>query len=91
MFEFYSWILPPLEVLYKGPHKKNTVANLCFIRKPYQRILTLILNVAVSSVSDPDWIWIQSGQWMRIPEDKNEPKNKKSLEISCFEVLGVLF
>jgi hypothetical protein len=33
-------------------------------------------------------IWIQSGQLIRIQEGKKEEKKK---EISCFEVLDVLF
>jgi hypothetical protein len=43
------------------------------------------------SVSDPDWIRIQSGQWIRIrirnwePEAKNDPQKKK--KIKKFHVL----
>ncbi len=31
-----------------------------------------------SSVSDldTDWIWLQSGQWIRIQEDKDDPQKK---------------
>jgi hypothetical protein len=44
-------------------------------------------------------IWIQSDQWIRIrnqdpdPEGKNDPQKqkKKNKEISCFEVLDVVF
>jgi hypothetical protein len=36
-------------------------------------------------------IRIQSGQWIRIQEGKNDLKNRKSSEISCFELLDVLF
>jgi hypothetical protein len=48
--------------------------------------------------SDPNWIRIQSGQWIRIrirnpvQEGKNDPqKKKKLLENSCLEVLDVLY
>jgi hypothetical protein len=48
--------------------------------------------------SDPDWIRIQSGQWIRIrirnPDSagqKRPKKLKKKEKISCFEVLDVLF
>jgi hypothetical protein len=42
--------------------------------------------------SDPDWFRIQSGQWIRIQEGKNDPqKIGKFFEMSCFEVLEVLF
>jgi hypothetical protein len=49
------------------------------------------------SGSDPNWIRIQSGQWIRIririririQEVKIDPQKKK--KISCFEVLDVLF
>ncbi len=46
------------------------------------------------SVSDPkpDCIRIQSGQWIPMQEGKNDPKNRKKFQISCFEVLAhVLF
>jgi hypothetical protein len=51
-------------------------------------------------VSDPDWIRIQSGQWIRkrIRNPDPDPGGQKlttrvetNLEISCFEVLDVLF
>ncbi len=46
-----------------------------------------------NSVSDPDWIRIQLGQWIRIciRKGKISHKNKKSYEILCFEVVDVLF
>jgi hypothetical protein len=45
----------------------------------------------IFSVSDPDpdWIQIQSGQWIRIRIQ--EGKNRKNYEIACFEVPDVLF
>jgi hypothetical protein len=37
-------------------------------------------------------IRIQSGQWIRIQEGKNDPqKIEKKKNISCFEVLDILF
>jgi hypothetical protein len=43
-------------------------------------------------VADPDpyWIRIQSGQWIRM-RAKITHKSRKNLEISCSEVLDVLF
>jgi hypothetical protein len=47
-----------------------------------------------SGGADPDWIRIQSGQWIQIQirfqECRNDPQ-KKYQEILCFEVLDVLF
>ncbi len=38
---------------------------------------------------DPDWIRIQSGQWIRIQEDKNDPqKLKKNCKSSYFLSVG---
>jgi hypothetical protein len=45
------------------------------------------LDPRISSVSDLDWIRIQSGQWIRIriKKGKNDPqKIEKSPEFSCF-------
>jgi hypothetical protein len=56
-------------------------------------------HFAMVSVSDPD-PWIQSGQWIRIRILNPDPvsggqklltKVEKNVEISCFEVLDVLF
>jgi hypothetical protein len=41
--------------------------------------------------TDPNWIRIQSGQWIRIQEGKNDTKSRKNLTISSFEVLYGLF
>ncbi len=50
------------------------------------------------NVLDPDWIRIQSGQWIRIrnldPDpggQKGPTKVEKNQGISCFEALDVLF
>ncbi len=40
---------------------------------------------------DPDWIRIQSGQWIQIQEGKNDPQKLKKNFNSCFEVLDGLF
>jgi hypothetical protein len=41
---------------------------------------------------DPYWIRIKWGAWFRIEEGKNDPeKIENGLQISCFEVLDVLF
>jgi hypothetical protein len=44
----------------------------------------------------PGWIWILSGQWIQIRNPDPDPGGQKlptkiSQEISCFEVLDVLF
>jgi hypothetical protein len=50
-----------------------------------------MLTVCVSVADlDHDWIRMQLGLWTRIQEGKNDPQ-KKSLQISCFEVLDILF
>jgi hypothetical protein len=37
---------------------------------------------------DPDWIWIRSGQWIRIQEGKNDPKSDKNIKkVTKFHVL----
>jgi hypothetical protein len=62
------------------------------LHSPHARLHThTYIGPHIISVSDPDWIRIQSGQWfrIRIQEDKNEPKKLKI--ISCFDVLDVLF
>jgi hypothetical protein len=33
-----------------------------------------------SCVSDQNWIQIQSGQWIRIQEGKNDPQKKKKVK-----------
>ena len=47
----------------------------------------------MSSVSDsdpdPDWIRIQSGQWIR--EGRNDPQKQKKVKKFHVEVLDVLF
>jgi hypothetical protein len=51
-------------------------------------------DILYSRVSDPDpdWIRIQSGQWIRNQEGKNDPQKKKKIcKSSCFEVLDGLF
>ncbi len=43
---------------------------------------------------DPDWIPIQSGQWIRIRNSDPDPgghKSRKKFKSSCFEVLNGLF
>jgi hypothetical protein len=36
---------------------------------------------------DPNWMRIQSGQWIRIQEGKNDPQKKKKKNIKIFQVL----
>jgi hypothetical protein len=58
-------------------------------------LFSIVIRV---SDPDPDWIRIQSGQWIRIQNSDPDPGGQKmshkkgeNLEISCFEVLDVLF
>ena len=54
-----NWYL----IFKNGP---NTNGNKCWISKSKS------LTGLESSVSEPDWIQIQSGQWIRIQEGKND-------------------
>jgi hypothetical protein len=51
------------------------------------------MEVFGSSVLDPDWSRLQSGQWIRIriKREKSPTKIEKNKEILFFEVLDVLF
>ncbi len=62
----------------------------------YKKNFVTVYDSYFCSVSD--WIRIQSGQWIRIrnpypdPEGQKGPtKIEKTSEMSCFEVLDVLF
>jgi hypothetical protein len=62
--------------------------------------LVFNFNIVYSRVADPDWIRIQSGQWIRIRIRNPDPdpggqklptKVEKNSKSSCFEVLDGLF
>ncbi len=50
-------------------HRQN-VTPFC----TFSQLFTKPCDIVSNSVSDPDWIQIQSGQWIRIQEDKNDPQ-----------------
>jgi len=58
----------------RNGHRKFALKGFCPTASGYVN-----LEITTSSVSDPDpdWIWIQSGQWIRIREGKKTHKNRK--------------
>jgi hypothetical protein len=67
---------PPL--LHKPEYKERRHLKYSSVAFPFISSLWLVLLIIGDSDPDPNWIWIQSGQWIRIPT-KMTHKNRKKL------------
>ncbi len=77
--ERFSCILAWLTVTFLPEYEFGPQKVKCNLGKVMKWDKTANRNFETSVFSDPDWIRIQSGQWIqiRIQEGKNDPKNRK--------------